>query len=129
MDKKNKQTSNVSLYAYGDFDNYGNYIIVCANNINEATDIIKKEQFKEFKNFLKKAKKGKLIDKNGKPLNGLAETFIYCKNKNYYSMDNNTLFDVFCENEFGKDLWRMECCKKIYHTINLKTNVWHGEFA
>ena len=116
------------LFGYGNLKSYGHYCIVAADDINEATTLIQSEIFKEFKNHLLFNKENALFD-GDTALNGCADIFLYCERKGYYDMDDDELFDAFCKNEFGKDLFLLELDEKTFEITDLKTNVWNGEFA
>ena len=117
------------LFGYGDLHDYGDYIIVAAENIEEATEIIKKEQFKVFLERLEDDRKSVIFNEDGTPANGCAMAYLYSKDKGYYDMSQKELYEAFCQNEFGKYLIGFDQRKKVYKVEDLGTNIWHGEFA
>lgn len=121
--------ANEKLFGYGNLQNYGQYYIVMAKSIDEATKILQEKIYKAFKQMIFDYKDKAHFDKNGNALNGCADIFLYCDKKGYYDMNDDELFNAFCENEFGKDLFCLELDKKVYKVIALNTNIWRGEWA
>ena len=119
----------MGLYGYGELDDYGTYTIVCADSLEEATEIIKKDEFSRFKDKLSDADEYKICEDGGKRRNGYWDKYLHFKEKGYYSMDEKSLYEAFCKNEFGKDMWCLLNPNKPYKVVDLKTNVWHGETA
>lgn len=117
------------LFGYGNLKRYGGYCIVVAEDIEEATEMIQKEIFKTFKEILFWNKDNAHFDRKGEALNGCAEMYGYCNKKGYYDMNDEALFDAFCKNEFGKDLFCIESDEKPFEVTDLNTNVWKGEWA
>ena len=116
------------LFGYGNLRGYGSYRLVVANDIKEATELIKKDVFKDFKEKIAWYKETAHI-RNGKALNGCGDMFLYCNKNGYYDMDDDSLFEAFSKNEFGKDLFLIESEKKPFKVTDLHTNIWRGETA
>ena len=120
--------SKAHLYGYGYLEGYGDYYLVAAENIDEATVLLQKEVFKDFKRWINCARNGANFE-NGKAVNGFAEIFIYCEENGYFGMDDDTLFESFCKNEFGKDVSCFSHDVKRFNVTDLGTGVWRGETA
>ena len=114
------------LYGYGYLEGYGDYYLVAAENIDEATVLLQKEVFKEFKRWINCARNGATFE-NSKAVNGYAEMLSYCEENGYLGMDDDTLFESFCKNEFGKDVSWFNHDVKRFKVTDLGTGVWRGE--
>lgn len=116
------------LFGYGYLKDYGEYYLVAAENIDEATELLQKEIFKDFKEEIETYKESARFE-NGEAINGCAELFMYCEKNGYYEMSDDELFDAFCKNEFGKSLYNIMNPNKTFKVTDLGTSVWRGESA
>ena len=98
------------LYAHGEFNEYGDYLIICAESMEEAKDNLYSEK-DVYESLLKQKDNGKF---NG--YKGWDKQYLHFEKMGYYKMDDAELFEAYCKNEFKP-------------VTDLKTNVWHGENA
>lgn len=110
------------LYAHGEFNDYGDYLIICAESMEEANKIAQNETFPEFKKDLYSEKdvyESLLKQMDNGEFNGYKgwdKQYLRFEKMGYYKMDDAELFEAYCKNEFKP-------------VTDLKTNVWHGENA
>jgi hypothetical protein len=118
MEKENNVENGYRLFGCGDLNSYGDYHLTVADSIEKAYEILSKASYNEWKSDIYFHKGNSHYDKDGKPLNGCACYELNYKEQGLYDMSDEELFHYYTANVFPID--------KI---TDLKTNIWHGEWA
>ena len=117
-DKENIVENGYRLFGCGDLAPYGDYHLAVADSIEKAYEILSKKKYNEWKKDIDICKENSHFDKDGKPLNGSACYTLAYEKEGLFDMNNEELFHYYTTNVFP-----------INKVIDLKTNLWHGEWA